>query len=116
MTDFVLAGIEDAGTNLPALHYFLVCNRFGLFVQQDARPGALDDRLARAALVQELAIADGAAGLLHRDPWMDSGKLVVVDCAFGTTRWYFSGMNDAAGLDGLDGAASFLEHRAQLLD
>ena len=108
--EYVLAGIEDASTNLPALHYLVVYGRLGLFVQADGRPGRGDETLAGAAHVQQAAVRAAAEGILDAGPEC-TGRLQVVHSAFGNRWWRWDGRAVVGGDEGLAGAARWLEDR-----
>ena len=110
--DYLLAGIEDLSTNMPALHYFLSYGRLGLFVQDvldfagdgsyAAGPQLLG-LMATAGRVQAAAVEAAAAGRLP-----GGGRLVVLQTPF-EGWWRRTGPDRFAEASGCAGALAWLQ-------
>ena len=93
--DYLLAGAADAATNFPAVQYLLVRGPLGLFLE------ARGDERGRPLL--------DAAQHLQDAQLPTGGRLVVLDCQFGTRRWQWTGADAAAGSFGVEGALDWLD-------
>lgn len=98
--DYVLAGVGDVSTDLPAAHYFIVYGRLGLFVQAPLEQAST--RLDLTGQVQSAALAAAVDGRLP-----GTGSLVVIDTPFGLHHWEWTPQVHGDG-DGLEGAAAWL--------
>lgn len=110
--DYVLAGLDDLATGVPAVHYYLRWRQLALFLQIRLvvrRDGSLElDEAGRAALevagtlpsLLERSIASGALD--------ESGVLLVVQTPFGSQTWEWTGRAPSDGVDGLAGAAEWV--------
>jgi len=99
--DYVLAGLEDAATNAPAIQYLLAYGNLGLFVEADVYEGRARVLLERVARLQGAYIAAAADGLV-------TDRLIVSHSAFGHQRWWTLGEHEDGGPDGVQGASAWL--------
>lgn len=99
--DYVLAGLEDAATNAPAIQYLLVYGNLGLFVEGDFAEGRAKKLLERVDRLQRGFIAASADGLVPH-------LLVVRHSDFSNTRWIYRSDPPVGGMDGVKGALDWL--------
>jgi hypothetical protein len=110
--EYVLAGIEEVSGGLIAVHYLVLFGHLflglqmlvdadddGIVVTEDLRSG-----FTGAAEFQLATIEAASRGALGR-----SGRLIVIEGAFGRRTWWWTGPSPDEGGRGITGATEFLE-------
>jgi len=110
--EYVLAGIEEVSGGLTAVHYLVLFGHLflglqmlveadddGIVITDDLRSG-----FTGAAEFQRATIEAASRGALGR-----SGRLIVIEAAFGQRTWWWTGATPDEGGRGITGATDFLE-------